>query len=607
MMQAMRNNTTIIIWIAIAAFIGTIIFAWGADITSSSGQGGAPAGVVGEVNGREIPLQRFGQLADQYIENQRQQNPEKEFTETDYANARTQAWNEFVRTYIEEAQMEKLGLTLTDQELVDFIRRYPPQEVQQVPDFQTEGQFDFNKYQQAMGDPRFAEFWIQVESMMRPRLRTFKLQEYIGGMARVSEEELQNQYLRNNERVKVSYALVPFNKFDVQDVTIDSSTVKEYYQAHTEEFREERQAYYTLFRLPKEPSESDEQRALARIQQIKDEIDGGMDFAEAANQYTEDQTGQGNGGALGYFARGTMVQPFDSVVFAMEDGEISEPVKTRFGYHLIHRTGYRRVEDKEEVEASHILIKPELSATTLDELRGKMQAVAEAKSEEQMEEVAQQEGVTIDNQRKLTEGGSIASIGRDEELEKFLFTAEPGSTSEILDRGNSFLMLRAEGVQEERIAPLEEVYSIIERKLMEEKQREMALAEAQKIYDAIQQGQDFAAAAEATDTQVSESDYFARTGRIPRMGQDPAFIGTAFSLSDANKYSKPLLTNIGAAVIKFEDKLTASLDGFSAQKDTLKTQLLQQKQSQIWSRWFNEKYEEAEIKDYRDQLFGSGS
>ncbi len=605
MMQAMRNNTTIIIWIAIAAFMLTIILAWGADITSSSGSGGAPVGVVGEVDGREIPQENFMRLADSFIESERSQNPDKEFTEADYVKARNQAWNEFVRTYIEEAQMEKLGLQLSDQELVDFIRRYPPQEVQQVPDFQTDGQFDYQKYQQAMADPRFKQFWMQVESLMRPRLRTFKLQEYIGGMAHVSDEELQNQYMRNNERVKVKYALVPYNQFNLQAANMDSAQVKAYYDSHQDEFREERQAYYSILRLPKEPSDADNQRALARIQQIKAEIDGGMSFEDAANEYTEDQSGRGKGGALGFFTRGAMVQPFDSVVFAMEDGKVSEPVKTRFGYHLIYRTGFRKTNDKEEVEASHILIKPEISEATLEGLKEKMAAVKAAKTPEEVEELAAENGVTIENQRKVTQDGAIAGIGKDDDLSKFLFSAKKGTLSDVLDRGNNLLIVRADGVQDAGIAPLQDVHAIIERKLLQEKQHELALAEAQKIYDAIQAGKSFEDAAKSVNSSVSESDYFARTGRLPRMGQDPAFIGTAFSLSDANKYSKPVITNTGAAVIMYEDKLPASLEGFTAQKDTLKQQMLQQRQSQVWTRWFNQQVDETDIKDYRAQLFGS--
>ena len=226
MMQVLRDNTKVIIWILVVAFVGTIVFAWGMDITGGSGGSGAPSNVVGSVNGRDIPLSNFGMAADQYIENQRQQDPDKEFTESDYRAARRQAWNEFVNGYIQQEEIERLGIQLTDAELVDFLRRYPPAEVQNLEPFVTEGRFDYNKYLQGMTDPQLKDFWRQVETMVRPRLVTFKLQEYITSMVRVSDNDLQDQYLRENERIQVDYALVPYSKFVLQAVDIDSAQVK---------------------------------------------------------------------------------------------------------------------------------------------------------------------------------------------------------------------------------------------------------------------------------------------------------------------------------------------------------------------------------------------
>lgn len=76
----------------------------------------------------------------------------------------------------------------------------------------------------------------------------------------------------------------------------------------------------------------------------------GADFAALARQYSQDPGSGANGGSLGYFSRGRMVQPFDSIAFALADGEISKPFKTQFGYHIIHRTGHRGVPPMSDVE-----------------------------------------------------------------------------------------------------------------------------------------------------------------------------------------------------------------------------------------------------------------
>ncbi len=603
MMQALRDNTKIIIWILVIAFVGTIVFAWGMDITGGSG-GGAPSNVVGSINGRDIPLSNFGMAADQYIENQRQQNPDKEFTESDYRQARRQAWNEFVNGYIQQEEIERLNIQLTDAELVDFLRRYPPPEVQNLEPFVTDGRFDYNKYLQGMTDPQLKDFWRQVEGMVRPRYVTFKLQEYITSMVRVSDNDLQDQYLRENERVQVDYALVPYNKFVLQAVDIDSAQVKSYYESHQDEFMQPEQAYYTSIKAVKQASAEDEKSVIEKANQLKSQLDAGADFAALADENTEDPSGKGRGGSLGFFAKGAMVKEFDSAVFAMTDGQISPPVKTRFGYHIIQRTGFRKTKELEEVEASHILLKTEASQATLDDLQTK---IAKFKSEANSSNLAAQieeYGLTADPERKMGPGGTIMGLGKDADLEKFLFESSDGSISDVIDRPDAFYLLRKVRKMKSGVAPLEEVYPVIQRNLLNENQRRLAYDAALRIYNSVMSGQTLADAAKGADVTMSESGLFARAGRLPGMGNDPAFIGAAFALSEAKRFSQPILTQNGAAVIEFKERAAASLDGFAAQRDTLRSRALQTAQSAYWDKWFTKLIGEAKIEDYRKQLFG---
>ncbi len=604
MMQVLRDNTKIIIWILVIAFVGTIVFAWGMDITGARGGGGNPGNVVGTVNGREIPLANFGMAADQKIEEQRQQNPDKEFTESDYRQARRQAWNEFVNSLLQQEQIERLNIQLTDAELVDFLRRYPPAEVQSLEPFMTEGKFDYNKYLQSMADPQLSDFWRQVETMVRPRFTTYKLQEYVTSMVRVSDGDLQDQYLRENERIQVDYALIPYNKFVMKSSDIDSGEVKAYYDANQSKFNQPEQAYYTIIKAPKQPSAADQQLAIDKANQIKAELDGGAAFETLANEYTQDPSGKGTGGSLGYFAKGAMVAEFDSAAFAMSDGQISPPIKTRFGYHIIKRIGYRKTNELEEVEASHILIKAEISQATLDELQ---QKIAKFKSEvnaANMVEKVKEYGLSSDPERKLAPGGTLMGIGKDAAIEKFLFEAADGSFTDVIDRNDAFYIVRKEREVKAGVATLAEVYPVIQRDLMNNKQKQMAYDAAMRLYNGVMGGQSLADAAKASGVTVAESGLFSRTGRLPGMGNDPVFIGAAFGLSESKRFSQPVLTQNGAAVIEFKERVAATLDGFATQRDTLRTRALQTAQSVYWDKWFTKLIDEAKIEDNRKALFG---
>ncbi len=604
MMQVLRNNTKIIIWVIVIAFIGTIIFAWGADITGTRGGGKAPSNVVGSVDGKDIPLTNFNQATDQYVENERQKNPEKDFTEADYRQARQQIWNDFVVSLIQQKEIDKRQLKLTDPELVDFIRRYPPQQVQQVQQFQTNGKFDYQKYLAAMSDPQFAQLWAQVEAMMRGQLSTFKLQEYIGSMVRVSDAELQEKYLRDNERIKVDYALVPLSLFDITAIKIDRSQVEAYYNSHLDEFKAQEQAYYTVIKAAKSPSESDNATALAEINSIKDQLDKGADFATLAAEKTQDPSGKDNGGDLGWFGRGQMVAPFDSAIFSMKDSTIAGPIKTQFGYHMMYRKGSRMTNGKEEVNAAHILIKVSPSPETVDAERQRVQSFRDEVNQGNYSALLKQYNLTEETQRRLFHGGGVSGIGKDPDLEKFIFESNPGSFSQVYDRPDAFYVFRTERMVPAGTSTLDEVASLIERNLKTEQQKKMAYARAEVIYNAVMGGTTLADAAKAQGATFAESGFFARSGRIANIGQDPNFIGSAFSLSAANRYSKPVVTQSGAAVMEFKEKLAASLDGFAAQRDTLRTQDVSTEQNALWDQWFTKVRDQSQVKDYRKDHFG---
>jgi peptidyl-prolyl cis-trans isomerase D len=603
MMQILRENTKIIIWIVAIAFVATIVFAWGMDFTGRGGSG-APQNIVGKVDDKEIPRVNFDRAAEQMIDNERTKNPDKDFSETDYRQARQQIWSETVSSLIQQNQAEKKGIRLSDPELVDFIRRYPPDEVKQAEGFQTNGQFDYQKYIAAMSEPRYAELWSQVEMLMRSRLSNFKLMEYIGSLVRVSDAEMQDKYLRDNERIRVDYALVPLSSINAGSISVSREQIEAYYNSHLDEFKVAEQAVYTVIKAVKTSSDRDNGQAQTEINAIKAQLDQGADFATLAKEKTQDPTGKNNGGDLGWFSRGQMVRPFDSAAFALKDGAISAPVKTQFGYHIINRKGSRITDGKEEVNAAHILIKVSPSQETIDELKQRIQSFRDEVNAGNYSSLLSQYQLTEEKERKLSHDGAIMGMNRNPELEKFLFESNPNTFSDVYDRTDAFYVFRADRIAPAGTSPLDEVASVIERNLKIEEQKKMSYTRAEQIYNAVMGGATLADAAKSQGLTSTEAPFFPRSGRIPVIGQDAAFIGTAFGLSQANRYSKPVITQAGAAVIEFKEKLVATLDGFSAQRDTLRSQEMQALQSAYWEKWFNNARADSKIEDYRKEHFG---
>ena len=126
-----------------------------------------------------------------------------------------------------------------------------------------------------------------------------------------------------------------------KDNTPSEAELRKYYEEHKAEF-EQVHARHILIRfqgsqLPIKPGQKDlsDADALAKVQALKQRIQGGEDFAKVASQESDDTGSGANGGDLGTFRHGQMVPSFEQAAFALKPGELSEPVKTQYGYHLI--------------------------------------------------------------------------------------------------------------------------------------------------------------------------------------------------------------------------------------------------------------------------------
>lgn len=166
-------------------------------------------------------------------------------------------------------------------------------------------------------------------------------------------EEHQSEF-RTPEQVKLAYILL--NADTVGDsVEVDEGVLQEFYENNLERYGrpEERQASHILIKLDEDADQAAVTEALIKINDLKMRISQGEDFAELAKANSEDPSTAEQGGDLGYFGKGIMDPAFETAVFSLEEGKLSEPVRTPFGFHLIKLTGIKPASVKpfEEVRA----------------------------------------------------------------------------------------------------------------------------------------------------------------------------------------------------------------------------------------------------------------
>jgi peptidyl-prolyl cis-trans isomerase D len=596
MMKAMRKLTKHILWIVIVAFVGTIIFAWGMEFTSKQKR----KGIIATVNGEDIDLYTF-----QYYYDQRLRQAEKDQGDLDEQASiriRDEVFNNLLNDILLNQEATRRGIEVTDAELYEYMRRYPPQELREHPAFQTpEGQFDYQKYLQALTDPRVP--WVQVEQMIRPNLRMGKLQQAILSLVRVTDDETREYYRDENEKIDVEYLLVPSYEFQRQAPPLTEQEIKAYYREHQDEFKADPSANLSYVFFEKKPSQADEDEIKERLLEMRQEITDGEDFAGMAEDYSEDVGSAKDGGSLGWFGRGAMVEAFEQAAFSLQPGEMSEPVKTRFGWHLIKVEDKRGEGEKQEVLASHILLKITPSDETLAMLKETAEDFADRVGKSDLTELAEEESLSVSETGWFNQEGHIPGIGKNVQVDEFAFDNDQGDISDLIETARGFYVFEIKEKRPAGIAALEQAEPVIKQKLTQVRADSLAYDKAQKIYVEIKGGESLKKAAEQSKATYANPEAFTRNSPPQQVGRSPEFIGAAFALTEPRQVSPPVKAGQGAFIIQLDSKTSMDDSLFAAVKDSLSFVVLQQKQREAYQDWFTQVKKQADIKDYRAEYF----
>ncbi|UCE20435.1 MAG: peptidylprolyl isomerase [Gemmatimonadota bacterium] len=589
-----------VLWIALAGFVGFIVFQWGLDI---SGRGGSArnAGVIGEVNGQEVRWETFRDTRWQAIQQMKAQRGETELTERDYEQASQKAWDDIIAVILQRQEIVKRGITVSDPEISFHIRHNPPEYITQAEIFQNEqGQFDTTKFQQALDDPRVP--WIQVENYFRAFLPLQKLQNQVMATVRVTDNEVRQDYIQKNEKVKVRYMFFGARDFvDSLDEASDEEILA-YYNNNKEEYTQEAQRKLDYVQFNKNPSPEDSADVKREIQELHERIANGEDFAELASIYSEDIGTRENGGDLGFFGRGNMVKPFEDAAFGLDIGALSEPIQTQYGWHILKVTDRKKEDGEEQVKASHILLKIEASEATLEKLRYAAEDFAQSCQEVGFDSLAALDSLEVQQTRFFGQAGYIPGIGYMQRGVNFAFNSKIGATSDVNEDQKAYYVLRLADETEAGYQPLEDVRDKVKTAVLNEKRMVLAKAKARSIADSLARGLTFDQVTAACSLEIEETDPFARSGYVSGVGRDENFIGTAFTL-EQDQLSDVIEASRGFYIIQKMDFQPIDEATFELEKENLKQTLLQQKQSETYTAWFNDLKEKADIKDYRNMYF----
>jgi peptidyl-prolyl cis-trans isomerase D len=266
-----------------------------------------------------------------------------------------------------------------------------------------------------------------------------------------------------------------------------------------------------------------------------------------AKEYSEDPTTRKNGGDLGWLKKGTTQKPFDEALFALKPGEISEPVKTTFGWHLIKVLEKKKTKGEEEFHASHILLKIEPSEETLTEIKNKIDEFALTARKVGFDIAASDEKLPAKESGLFVKGSFIPKLGLSEEVNQFVFENKPGKISDPIESQSLYHVVQIKERKPAGIPSLSEAELLVKDELLKQKRGELAYQKGMRIYEEIRKGKDLKKVAEESKEKVMDSGEFTRNSFVPGIGQDPEFIGSAFALS-TNQISPPVKTDQGTYI-----------------------------------------------------------
>ena len=609
MLRLMRKQAgSWLIKILLGAIVIVFIF-WG--VGSFRSQRG---GRVALVNGDQITMDDYRETYNNLIEQFRRRfgnNLDEDMLKQ--LQVKRQALNQLIDNKLLVQESKRLKFRVSEKELTDAILN--------ITAFQRAGIFDSRLYKDVldrlkMTPEAFEE--AQKNAMLIDKLRTL-----ITSSAKISDQEALEWFNWVNASVNIDYVFFSSNHY--KDIHPSDKEINTFFENHKETYKtepmvkvrylnfnpdafrskvelpdEEVREYYDenleAFKIPKtvearhillkvnrnadpETVKKTEDRALHILKLAKE----GKDFAELAKQYSEGPT-RDKGGYLGKFKKEAMVKPFADVAFSLKAGEISEPVRTQFGWHLI------KVEKVNEASiTSFDDAKKDIQKKLTDDMAKSLAYdEAEAVSDDALDgedliNAAKERNMKILTTDFFSSKGPIKGINNPSEFASVAFNLLDKEISNVQEFENGYYILQLVDKIQPKIPEFEKVKEKVKLELIKEKQGEKAKADSETLLAALKSGKTMHTESKKFNLTPKTTGFFKRNASIPEIGFERDIAEVAFQLTDKKQFPENVIKGSkGYYVIQFKDRKISDPENFSKEKEEIKNRLLAQKKSSIF-------------------------
>jgi len=634
MLDRMRRHKGWLKWslaLVVLAFIVFYIPSFLNDPTAV-GVGAAPSEVIAEVEGRSVTAGQFQQRYNSQIQAYRSAYGAGL---SDQLLRQLGIDQQILQQMVDEqaalVEAERHGIRVSDEELA--------QQIFAIPGLQENGRFvGEQRYEQILRSQNPPMTKATFEETLRRSLMIDKLRAALTDWMTVSNDDVEREFRQRNEKTKLQVVALTADAFKSQ-VKVSDADVSSYFDAHKAEYRvgEQRkvrmllldrdqafartgvtptevQSYYngniTQYQTPEQVRAShillntagkDEAAVRKQAEDILQQVKAGADFAELAKKYSEDEGSKPNGGDLDYFSRGRMVPEFEAAAFALEVGQVSDIVKSQFGFHII-----KVVDKKPAVTRSLDEVRPQIEeqlkrqradqqiATRATELAAGITNTAD------LDRVARENGFMVTESEFFGRDDPVPGLGPAPQVAAAAFMLKGDAVNGPITTPRGPVFIALAGTRDPYVPTLDQVKDRVREDVIRTRATELSRQRASQIAAALRSASDFAAAAKAQGFEAKDTQLVARGAPLPDVGVSAAVDKVAFSLP-VGGVSEPITTNDATVIVRVAERDEVTPDELQNGRETFREQLLSERRGLFFSSYMAKAKERMRI-EIRDDV-----
>lgn len=563
--------------------------------------------VVAYVDGAAISAREFQKAYEDTITNMRRQNPGLTAEELNTPQLKQAILAQLVNTKLLLAGAQKMGVAVSPAELRAVISS--------IPAFQGQnGAFDPAVYKNALAQNHMTA--ARFEEELKSNQIVQKLQGYTAVSTMLTEPEAKAMFQWARETVRMDYVTFAVKNL-LDQVKPTDEQINAFYEAGKERFKEparirleflpitvgelaaaqkttdeDVRAFYDkraedflhpeqiharhiLVLVPQGASKEQEDKAAAQIKNIHAMAKKG-DFAAVAKKHSQDPGTAPGGGDLPWFSRGMMVKPFEDAAFALKPGQVSEPVRTQYGWHIIKLEAARPAGKVpfEEVKADiRRRLAEEKASEKVNEILD--QSMDQIAAGVKLEKIAQGLGLTT-KKSELMDAATVQRVfGLKKEAVDTLFALAQGASAKTplaMEPIKGYLLAEKLEATPEAVLPLDKVKDKVVAELKTQEARKLAMEKAQAVLAKLKDPATRDQALAGLKGELKTTPPLDRQAAVAEAGGNPQLLMAVFSAADKNWLGQPFETPAGVVLARLAERIPASEETWEKEKRFWTTQ-----------------------------------